>query len=124
MKPSTTERATSSRLPTRASTLGSTNLAPGTTVAALIWLTTSSRHLSAAGASHTRSWHGHPFQQPVDQGIARDAFGLRVEVRQDPVPQDRVRQRPDVLEAHVVLPARQRACLRAEHQVLRGADAG
>src|SRR4051812_8089522 len=113
MNPSTTERATSSRFPTRARTTGSTNRAPVNPPA---WI-------SLRISLHPRAWHGNRFQQSIDQRVAGDPFRLRVEIREHAVAQDRMRQRTDVLEADVIAPAGERARLAAEHQVLRGADA-
>src|SRR5688500_15025573 len=92
MKPSTTVFATSSRLPIRARTAGSTKRAPGMAA----WL----RSMSHPGA---RSGDG--LEQPVDERVGRDSLRLRVEVGEDAVAQHRVRQRPDILEAHVVASA-------------------
>ncbi len=60
---------------------------------------------------HSRSRHRHRFEQSIDQRVARDAFRLRVEVGQHAVPQHGMRQRPDVVEAHVIAAARERARL-------------
>src|SRR5688572_12532868 len=109
MTPSTTVRATSSRLPMRASTVGSTNRAPGIA-------------LPAKSTSHSRSGRRHGFEQLVDDRVRRHALGLRMEIGQYAMPQDRMRQRADVLEADVVAPARERPCLAAEHEELRRAD--
>ena len=68
--------------------------------------------------------HRHDLEQPIGDLIGRHAFRLRVEVGDDAVAQHRVRQRADVVEAHVVAAARERARLAAEHEVLRRADAG
>src|ERR1051325_918477 len=111
MKPSTTARETSSRLPMRASTTGSMKRAPG-----IAWISTA--------MSHTRARERNDLEQPIDDLVGRHAFGLRVEVGDDAVAHDRVRQRADVLEADVIAAARQRARLAAEHQILRRADAG
>ena len=67
---------------------------------------------------------GTASQQPIDDRVGRHAFRLRVEVGDDAVAQHRVRQRADVLEAHVIAAARQRPRLAAEHQILRRAHAG
>src|SRR5688572_18245306 len=111
MKPSTTARETRSRFPMRASTTGSMNRAPG-----MAWISTAT--------SHSRSGPRHGLEQPIDDGVGRHAFGLRVEVRDDAVAEDRVRECADVLEAHVIAAARERPRLAAEHEVLRGAHAG
>ena len=111
MKPSTTVRASSSRLPIRARTFG----------------------IDEPRAGHDVLFHYIPdfgFSAParreqlVDDRVGRDAFRLGAEVREHAVPQHGMRQRADVLEAHVIAAARQRARLRAEHQILRRAHAG
>ena len=67
---------------------------------------------------------GTASSNPIRQHVGGNAFRLRVEVRDDSVAQHRVRQRANVLEAHVIASARERARLAAEHEVLRSADAG
>src|SRR3954471_10394085 len=113
MNPSTTERATSSRFPTRARTTGSTNRAPVNPPA---WI-------SLRILLHARARHRDGFEQAIDQRVAGDAFRLRVKIREHSVAQDRMRQRADILEADVITAAGERAGLAPEHQVLRGADA-
>src|SRR5688572_2638193 len=111
MKPSTTERETSSRLPIRARTFGSTNRAPGTAeVVAVI--------------SHSGAWHRHRLEQPIDQRVAGHPFRLRVEVRQHAVAEHGMGERADVVVTHVVPALGEGAGLGPEHQVLGGADAG
>src|SRR5436190_16318367 len=133
MNPSTTARATSSRLPTRARTTGSTNRAPPIPPCWISFripltpyrLPPTAYHLPpTAYRLHPRSRHRHRFEQLVHERVARDPFRLRVEVREHAVPQHRVRQRPHVLEADVVAAVGERARLAAENQVLRGAHAG
>src|SRR5262245_27436127 len=111
MTPSTTARETSSRLPMRARTTGSMNRAPG-----LAW--------KSWAISHPRARERHCLEQAIDDRVGRHAFRLRVEVGDDAMPQHGVRQGADVLEADVIAAARQRTRLAAEHQILRGADAG
>src|SRR4029079_13967260 len=90
MNPSTTERATSSRFPTRARTTGSTNRAPVSPPAC------SSFRLSYPfGASwscarddaalHPAPGHRDRVHQLVDERVARHSLGLRVEVREHAV---------------------------------------
>src|SRR5688500_18219779 len=105
MKPSTTARETSSRLPTRASTFGSTYRAPGIEEVVIIPL-------------HPRPRHWHRLQQPVDQRVAGDPLRLGVEVGEHAVPQHRVRERTNVVEADVIPAAGQRPRLRAEDEEL------
>src|SRR5580704_2804388 len=116
MKPSTTVRASRSSLPIRASTLGSTNLAPG------MALPSTSRAMVTI--LHPGLWHGYHLEELVDDLVGGDAFRFGAEVREHPVAQDRVRHGANVLEADVIAPVGERAGLAAEHQVLRGADAG
>src|SRR5438874_5021309 len=97
MKPSTTLRATSSRLPMRERTTGSTNRAPGIADVPIISYPLSA--YSLARWLHARPWHRHGLEQPIDERVGRDRFGLRVEVREHAVPEDWMRHRPDVLEA-------------------------
>src|SRR2546430_9816788 len=143
MKPSTTERATSSRLRTRARTTGSTTRAPGNVpappmVLAITQLPASTYFIfrfpfSAFRPSafcllpsaflHPRPRNGNGLEQLVDDLIARHALRLRVEVREHAMAQYGVRERADVVEADVVAAVRQRARLAAEHEVLRRADA-
>src|SRR5215468_9001930 len=111
MEPSTTARATSSRLPMRARTVGSMKRAPG-----MAWLSTA--------ISHARSRKRHGLEQPIDDLIRRHAFRLRVEVGDDAMTEHRMRQRADVVEADVIPAVRQRTRLAAEHEVLRRAHAG
>jgi hypothetical protein len=59
----------------------------------------------------------------VDQDVGRDAFRLGAEVRQHAVPEHRMREGLDVVEAHVVPALGQGLGLRPEDQVLRGAHA-
>ena len=66
----------------------------------------------------------HVREQTADDLVGVDALGLRVEVQQNPVAQDRRGQRRDVLVGDVIAAARQRARLRRQHDELRGADAG
>src|SRR5688500_14258553 len=136
MKPSTTARETSSRFPMRASTAGSMNRAPG-----MAWISVAMANAEASSqtsevrtcwlltsvsvfCSHSRPRERHDVQQPIDDLIRRHPLRLRVEVGDDAVTQDRVRQRADVLEADVIAPAGQCARFAAEHQVLSGAHAG
>src|SRR5688500_1124065 len=110
MNPSTTARETSSRFPMRARTAGSMKRAPGTT-----WV---------SRMSHAGTRQRDHFEQALDDIVGGNAFGLSVEIGDDPVTQHRMRQRADVLETHVIAAAGQGPRLGAEHQVLRGADAG
>src|SRR5688572_28203240 len=125
MKPSTTWRASRSRLPMRASTLGSTNLAPGIAPDwswRAIWvLGPVSRVLRVL---HARLRQRHGLQEVIDQHVAGNALGLGAEVRQHAVAHDRMRQGFNVIETDVIAAARQCARLGAQDQVLRGADAG
>src|SRR3954447_24609093 len=96
MNPSTTERATSSRFPMRARTLGTTNRAPGMADESIM-------------GSHPRTGHRHVLEQAVDQGVAGNPFRLRVEVGQHAVAQHRMGERADVVEADVIPPLREGA---------------
>src|SRR6185503_15589047 len=107
MKPSTTARATSSRLPMRARTTGSMKRAPG-----MAWK-------SCAMPLHSRTRERHRVEQAIDDRVGRHAFRLRMEVRDDAMPQDRVTQGADVFETDVIPAAGQRARLAAEHEILR-----
>src|ERR1700722_7803620 len=116
MKPSTTVRASRSSLPIRASTLGSTNLAPG------MALPSTSRAM--VQILHPGLWHRYHLEELVDDLVGRDAFRFGPEVREHAVAKDRVRHRADVLEADVIAPVGERPGLATQHQILRGADAG
>src|SRR5215207_4914920 len=70
MNPSTTVFASSSRLPMRASTFGSTKRAPGNECCSML------------PVLHTRSWCRHCFEQLIDDRVAGDPFRLGVEVRE------------------------------------------
>ncbi len=58
--------------------------------------------------------HGH---QPIDDMVGRDPLRLRVEVPQQAVPQDRTRQRPDVVEGDMIAAMQERACLGAHESM-------
>ena len=68
--------------------------------------------------------HRHGLEQALDDGVGVDALRLGVEVRHDAVAQDRLRQRLDVLDRHVVAAVHQRARLAAADQRLRRAQPG
>ena len=94
------------------------------------------RRIHELGAAHrgprVPSFHRHipdfgagtEADQPIDDLVGRHALGLGVEVREDAVAHHGMRQRPDVLERHVVAPVDERARLGAEDEILRGAHAG
>src|SRR5476651_679209 len=125
MKPSTTVRASRSRLPIRARTVGSTKRAPAIVPCSVTGMTSVSPVVHyLTRRLHAGLGHRDHRQQLVDDRIGRDAFRFRPEIREHAVAQHRMRHRPDVLEAHMVAAARQRARFGAEHQVLRRADAG
>src|SRR4051812_31787507 len=105
MKPSTTERATSSRLPIRARTRGSTNRAP---LSAPAWI---SLRMGNGLPSHPAPRHGDGFEQLVDERVARHPFRLRMEIRQHAMAEHGMRQRPDVFEADVIAAGSQRTRL-------------
>src|SRR6185369_8938812 len=86
MNPSTTARATSSRLPMRARTAGSMNRAPG-----IAW--------KSCAMSHTRTRQRHGVEQTIDDRVGGHAFRLRVEVRDDTVAQHRMREIANVFKA-------------------------
>ncbi len=67
---------------------------------------------------------GDRVDQPLDDRVGVDALRRRVEVGHDPVPQDRLGERLDVLDRHVIPPVHQRARLRAADERLAGAQAG
>src|SRR5882762_1619040 len=67
---------------------------------------------------------GNRLQQVIDDAAAVDAFGLGVEVGDEAVPQDRMRERLHVVDADRVAAIEQRARLAGGDQVLRGARAG
>src|ERR1700733_13242739 len=71
MKPSTTVRASNSRLPMRARTDGSTKRAPGTDRPEL--------NAMSDAASHSGSRCRHDRQQLVDDRVGRDPLGLGAE---------------------------------------------
>ena len=51
---------------------------------------------------HSAPRRRHRLDQPVDEDVRRHLLGLGVEVRDDAVPQDRMRQRADVGDRHVI----------------------
>src|SRR5689334_25252101 len=87
MTPSTTVRATISRFPMRASTTGSTSVAPGTRVP------------EAVSTLHPRPRHRDDLQQLLDDLIRRHALRLGGKVREHAVAQHWLGQRADVREA-------------------------
>src|SRR5262249_29324402 len=131
MKPSTTERATSSKFPIRARTTGSTKRPPGLVDAEMEFMVSplaSGLGLQASGLnpahgrgwlrrragesglkaeawrlkpapSHSRPWRRHGLEQPVHEGVGRDAFRLRVEVLQHAGTQHGMSYRPNIVEA-------------------------
>src|SRR5207237_9197639 len=119
MKPSTTVRASRSSLPIRARIFGSTNLAPASGVG--IWLTYHTETteitekcwlcvlcaLCVDRFSHSRFRLRHDLEQFVDDLVRRNPFRFRAKIGEHPVAQHRMRERADVIEAHVVAPARQ-----------------
>src|SRR3954463_13446276 len=86
-KPSTMVRAFSSRVPRRATTAGSRN-----------WR---SRVLGAI-VLHPALRHRHALEQPLDDRVRVDPLGLRVEVGHHAVAEDRLGERLDVLDRHVI----------------------
>ena len=54
----------------------------------------------------------------LDQTLSRDAFGFRLKVQHDAVPEDRKRHGVHVLEIRNAAPVHRRARLRAQHEVL------
>src|SRR5258708_36495684 len=57
--------------------------------------------------------------EPPHNVIRLDAFGLGVEVRDDPVPQHRSGHGPDVLARNIIAAMQHRPGFRSEHQGLR-----
>src|SRR5687768_6663086 len=90
MKPSTTFRASSSRLLIRASTFGSTNRAPGRMECSI-----------SRPKLHAALRHRHGVEQLVDDAIGGHTLRLRVEVREHAVAEHRMGEGADVLEADV-----------------------
>src|SRR5206468_4742392 len=121
MTPSTTTRATSSRSPIRASTTGSMRR-----VGLVGWREVmGGRRLSAESRGlHSRAGNGNQLEQFVDDHVARDALGLGVEVHEDTVAKNWLRECANVLEAHVRAAVHERARLAAEDEVLRRTDGG
>src|SRR5439155_9140406 len=138
MNPSTTVRASSSRLPIRDRIFGSTKRAPGRAWVSILriadcglWIMDCSFWIAESAFStairnpqsaipnpqwlHSALWRRHGRQQLVDNRIGADAFRFGAEIREHAVSQDRVRQRADVVEAHVVASARERTRFGAEH---------
>src|SRR5262249_23269621 len=90
-KPSTIVRALSSSVPRRATTAGSRNGASD----------------AVQGTLHPALRNRHGLEQPIDDRVGVDALGLGVEVGHDAVAKDRLGQRLDVLDRHVVAPVHQ-----------------
>ena len=97
----------------RARTSGSMKRAPGTACGS----PAATAHIPERGSGTTSSSRS-------TMSSLVTAFRLRVEVGDDAVAQHRVRQGPDVVEAHVVAAAGERPRLAAEHEILRRAHAG
>src|SRR5690348_8304476 len=108
-KPSTIVRAFSSSVPRRATTAGSRN-----------WRS----RATGATALHSALGDRHGLEQKIDDGVGIDALGLGVEVRHNPVPQDRLGQRLNVLDRDVIAAVHQRARFRAADERLRRAQPG
>ena len=117
-KPSTIVLAFSSSVPRRAMTAGSRNAGRST------------GPLRTARVAPRRPRYiplfgtGTASEQPIDDRVRRDALGFGVEVRHDPVAQNRLGERLDVLDRDVIAAVHQGARLRAAHQRLRRAEAG
>src|SRR4051812_34533382 len=88
--PSTTVRATSSRSPILARTAGSRNWMPGRALED-IW-------------SETTLWHRDRFDELRDDLVGRHTLRLRVEVEQNAMPEHRMREGANVIEADVIPP--------------------
>src|SRR4051812_49899462 len=87
--PSTTVRAFSSIVPSRAMIAGSRNLR--------------SRVAERGGmASHSAAGRRDRLEQPLDEVVGRDALRLRIEVRDHAMTKHGLRQRLDVPDRHVV----------------------
>src|SRR3954447_26576418 len=81
--PSTMVRAFSSSVPMRATTAGSRN----------------GRSCAVQGTGlHPALGQRHALDQPIDDRVGVDTFGLGVEIRHDAVPQDRLGERLNVLD--------------------------
>src|SRR6478735_479495 len=104
--PSTIVRARSSSVPRRATTAGSRN-----------WR---EREAGAMGL-HPALGDWNRFEQTLDDRVGVDALRFRVEIRHHAVPEDRLGERLDVLDRHVIAAVHERAGLSAAHERLRRA---
>src|SRR5262245_36815358 len=104
MNPSTTDLASSSRLPMRARIRGSTNRAPAISPRESCAISDAYRGQGSEPLLllHSRRRHWNPFQQLVDDLIGRDAFRFGAEVDEHAVPHDRMGYGFNVVEAHVI----------------------
>src|SRR5439155_4997719 len=109
-KPSTIVRALSSSVPRRATTAGSRN--------------GRSRTMGIMSGLHAALGYRDGIDQPLDHRVRGDALRFGVEVRHHTVAQDRLGERLNVLDRHVIAAVHERARLRAAHERLRRAQAG
>src|SRR5262249_30021418 len=72
--------------------------------------------------SRLRQWHD--FQQTLDDVFGFDAFGFGMEVRENSMPENRIRQRLNVFDGNVVTAMNESSRFRAEDQELRRAEMG
>src|SRR4051812_11712368 len=112
MNPSTTVRASSSRFPIRARIDGSRKDRWSGATAVVMQ------------RSHAALRHRNDAKQLLDHLIGRDLLRFGVEVHEHAMAHDGLRERADVLEAHVEPPVHERARLSAEDEMLRRARAG
>src|SRR6267142_671296 len=64
----------------------------------------------------SRLRNGHDFEQTFDDVLRPDSFGLRVEVRQDAMPEYRISEGLDIFDRNVITTIDESQCLRPEDQ--------
>src|SRR5262245_45129087 len=92
-------------------------------------VTSASRSSRSRKAPSNRAWSGTLLflgreQDVLDHPVGCDAFGIRLEVEDDPVAQGRQRDLTDVLKGDIEPPLQDRADLGAQHQRLEATRAG
>src|SRR5437016_1416815 len=113
--PSTSRRAANSMLAMDRSTCGSRNRIAGRVAVAI--------RSSGSSDLRLRSFDD-VFEEPVDDSVGVEALGLGGEIREHAVAQDRMCDRSDILDRRLKIPAKQRATLGPEGQILPGPRAG
>src|SRR5947207_746626 len=72
----------------------------------------------------SRLWNRHDFEQPSDDLLRLDSFGLGVEVCQDAMPEYGISKGLNIFDRNVIAAINESQCLRPEDQELRCAQTG